>query len=295
MSKSNKLLAQFGEQINESLGQRDGGSLGLVDAPSTDRRFEGRRMARDTADIDIGLVVTDTQYRQHFDEAKLRELADSLQSSGQIQPIVVRWDGTRERYVVIAGERRLRAARLAGFKRIRCDVRDETLADEKVAEIQLAENCAREDLNPIERAQAFSDLTQRFGCTARDLAKRVGVNETTVTRHLKLLLLPDDVQVRVASGEVSYRIAREAARAPDDESRRLAVDAAMKDRGGESAAHTSTQASRSRARTGGTDRRVTVRSGTRFRITSPHALSPEELVDDVRSLLQRLEDDGVGQ
>lgn len=135
-----------------------------------------------------------------------------MNADGLIAPIVVRWEQPRSKYVIIAGERRYRAARLCGWKTITCDVKPDGIGVGEVAEIQLAENHARKNLNPIELARAFQDVVDKNGYTNRELAKRVGINETTVTRYVRLLSLPTDIQQKIAEGNISVGVAREAAR-----------------------------------------------------------------------------------
>ena len=305
MGKENRLLAQHGERIRESLGSRQGDPLELVGEKRSGAQFTGRKRAKGASEIDIGMIVAEEQYRKTFDHEKLERLAQSLKSAGQIQPIVVRWDAAKEKYVVVAGERRFRAAKLAGFERIRCDLRDENLSDEALAEIQLAENCAREDLNPIERAKAFRDMVHTFGCTAKDLAARVGLDPTTVSRHLRLLELPEDLQRDVASGKLPVSVAREAVRLGDDpaaqrELVRKVLDGAIdRDEAAEEVAalvgHGSPRR-RSARRSYATDRQFTLHGGGRLRLTSRLPIDGAQLLEDLRRLLVKLErEQGRGQ
>lgn len=130
-------------------------------------------------------------------------------------------------YVIIAGERRFRAAVLCGWTSIACDVKADDIGVGEIAEIQLAENHARKDLNPIELARAFQDVVQKNDYKVRDLARRMGVNETTVTRYVRLLSLPRDVQRRVAKGEISVGVAREAARLNGETAQRAFLEKAI--------------------------------------------------------------------
>ncbi len=162
----------------------------------------------------------DPQHREQFDEGDLKSLARDMQAQGLIQPIVVRWNATRRRYVVVAGERRYRAARLLGWKSIECRERPENMTAAEIAELQLAENFARSDLNPIELARAFQDVMTKNSWTARRLSARLGVNETTVTRQLRFLSLPEDIQQQLIRGEISKTTAREIARIKDESEQR---------------------------------------------------------------------------
>lgn len=139
------------------------------------------------------------QPRRAFPEATLKELADSVRASGVVQPILLRRaDG---RYQLVVGERRWRAARLVGLEKIPAVVRD--LTDEQALELSLTENLLREDLNPIEVALGLEALQQKHGLGHEEIAKRLGVNRSTVTNTLRLLRLPLELQEMVAKGELS--------------------------------------------------------------------------------------------
>lgn len=141
-----------------------------------------------------------SQPRQHFDEASLKRLAASLKSEGLMQPVIVRPIGGG-RYELVAGERRWRAAERAGLSELPAFVK--TLDDRQVAEWALIENLQREDLNPIERAEAFERLGEQFSLTHADIADRVGLERSTVTNLLRLLKLHPPVREMVARGQLS--------------------------------------------------------------------------------------------
>jgi len=158
------------------------------------------------------------QPRRHFDEDRLAELAESIRLHGVVQPGVV----TRsiEGFRLVVGERRCRAARLAGLETIPALVRE--LADQQVLEIALIENLQREDLNPIEEAQAFSYLLREHELTHEQLAERLGCSRPAISNALRLLTLPDEVRADLESGVLTPGHAR-AVLALDDEARRLAA------------------------------------------------------------------------
>jgi len=131
------------------------------------------------------------QPRQIFDDAGLQELAASIKSQGILQPVSVR-QGEDGRYELIAGERRWRAAQLAGLKRIPALVKETT--DRDLIELALVENLQRRDLNPIEAAQAYQRLLKEFHLTQEEIAKRVGKERSSVANHLRLLNLPGPIQ-----------------------------------------------------------------------------------------------------
>ena len=139
------------------------------------------------------------QPRKEFDEAQLKELSDSIAIHGVIQPlIVVKKD---DHYEIIAGERRWRAAKMAGLKEVPVIVKDYT--EREIAEISLIENIQRTDLNPIEEAQAYQKLIDDYGLTQEVLAERISKNRTVVTNGLRLLKLPQEVQAMMVEGKLS--------------------------------------------------------------------------------------------
>jgi len=151
------------------------------------------------------LVPNPGQPRKSFDEEELKELADSIKNYGIIQPIIAAnaGDGT---YIIIAGERRTRAARLAGLDTVPVIIRDYT--DQKRLEISLVENIQRTDLNPIEEAAAYKNLMDFSNLSQDELAARMGKNRSTVANALRLLKLPVEIQKSVEEGKVSSGHAR---------------------------------------------------------------------------------------
>ncbi len=171
------------------------------------------------------IAVNRRQPRREFDEEELQELAASIKALGMVQPVVVRplagAAGQGPHFELIAGERRLRAARLAGLTRVPALVR---AADELASlEIALAENVAREDLNAIEEAQAYRALVDEFGLTHEEVAHLVGRSRTAVSNLLRLLDLPDEVQAMVERGELSEGHARALLALPGHDDRRRAA------------------------------------------------------------------------
>lgn len=140
------------------------------------------------------------QPRKHFEEQALQELAESIQQSGIIQPLVVR-AVDNDRFRLIAGERRFRAAQRAGLKEVPVVVRDVT--DREAFTLALIENIQREDLNPLEEAEAYRHLTEDYGMTHEETAQRVGRSRVAVTNTLRLLSLAEDVRELVRQGKLS--------------------------------------------------------------------------------------------
>lgn len=140
------------------------------------------------------------QPRQVFDEAALESLASSLKQHGLIQPITVRKDGVG-RYELISGERRWRAAKLAGLSIIPAIVKE--IADQEMMEWALLENLQREDLNPIEKAKAYESLISEFSLTQEAIATRMGINRSSVSNFLRLLHLPVELWHEISEGRLS--------------------------------------------------------------------------------------------
>lgn len=144
------------------------------------------------------------QPRKTFDEDSLQELADSIKQFGLLQPILVQDKKTY--YEIIAGERRWRAAKIAGLKEVPVIVRE--LSDQEIVEISLIENIQREDLNPIEEAQAYKRLLTEFNLKQDEVAERVSKSRTAVTNSMRLLKLCDKVQKMIVDGMISTGHAR---------------------------------------------------------------------------------------
>lgn len=146
------------------------------------------------------------QPRMNLDEAGIEELKRSIQEKGVIQPIVVRrLEGGR--YQIVIGERRWRAVKEAGMETIPAIVRDVSSVEEMI-ELALVENIQREDLNPIDEANAYKVLMEECNLTQEEVAKRVGKDRSTIANLLRLLKLPDEVQERILDGELSMGHAR---------------------------------------------------------------------------------------
>ena len=162
-------------------------------------------LGSEPTEVDVDAIVPGPmQPRIHFDEDALKGLADSIRTQGIIQPLVVRRAG--DRFELIAGERRWRAARMAGLAKVPVVVKD--VPDKDLLEIALIENVQRENLNPIEEAQAYQRLIETVGLTQEALAARVGRDRSYITNYLRLLRLPEDLQKHVVSGQLSTGHAR---------------------------------------------------------------------------------------
>lgn len=155
--------------------------------------------------VDINLVEPNReQPRKHFDEDALQELSESIKQYGLIQPILVQ--DRKTYYEIIAGERRWRASKMAGLKKVPVIIRN--LSEQEIVEISLIENIQREDLNPIEEAQAYKRLLEEFHLKQDEVAERVSKSRTAVTNSLRLLKLCDEVQQMIISNMLSTGHAR---------------------------------------------------------------------------------------
>jgi ParB family chromosome partitioning protein len=167
------------------------------------------------------LTPNPRQPRTQIDEARLEDLAQSIRANGVIQPILVRKIG--DRHEIVAGERRWRAAQRAGLLRVPVTVRD--VPDEKLLEIALIENIQREDLNPIEEAQAYRRLTDELQLSQEEIASAVGKDRATIANCMRLLRLPAEVRNDLSSGALSMGHARALLALPDESAqRRVARD-----------------------------------------------------------------------
>jgi ParB family transcriptional regulator, chromosome partitioning protein len=178
-------------------------------------------------EIDLDLLEPNRfQPRVQFDEDRLAELAQSIRTNGVIQPILVR--KTARTYEIIAGERRWRAAQLAGLLKVPVVVKD--VPDERLLEVALVENIQRENLNPIDEALAYQRLGQEFGLTQDAIATAVGKDRSSVANFIRLLKLPVKAQQMVASGALQMGHAR-ALLAIEGDSRLLALAQQVVERG----------------------------------------------------------------
>ena len=201
MSNQTKRL---GRGLEALLGRPPGESANMAGTPS-----KITTVASPLTDAMLHLPVGDIdanpfQPRQDGDDVAIKELAASLKEHGLIQPIVVRFvDG---RYQLIAGDRRLRAARLAGWKTVPVQVREAD--DRQVAELAIVENLQRRDLNALEKATSFQQYLERWKCTQEELAGRLKIDRSTVANLIRLLELPSQIQDALRTGKITPGHAR---------------------------------------------------------------------------------------
>lgn len=223
-----KTLAKYGASMKSSLGfnRTPGTPAGMTPSSgAVGARMAGVINDREAAVIGVDRIASDPdQPRREFDDEALDRLADSLKGRGQLQNVVVYWSEDLGAYVLVSGERRWRAARKAGLATLRCKVLDRKPDDSDRLALQLIENCVREDLRPVEQANAFRALIEANGWSTRQLADALNMAQAKVVYALGLLDLPDDLRGRVDQGELAPRTAYEIGRLNRPEDQRALAD-----------------------------------------------------------------------
>ena len=315
MKTADRLSQTLGAHISESMGAKrvagtgtggagEGASpfpaAGVVHGGPGAEKYRGAARLKDAFAIELDRLAADpNQPRKEFDSEELDRLAASLKSRGQLQPVRVRYDAESNRWVIVTGERRYRAARLAGLPTLICVEAKGTLTGDEVLEDQLVENCLRENLKPIEQARAFKALLEKRGCSYRQLADALNISHQAVVRALALLELPADIQEKVDAGSVPASAAAEVARLDDETEQRALiarvesgvmtrdeVTRAVKTRSAKPAARKKSRPVRPPV----DDRPQRASNGVKVRIeaTSRHSLT--DVVSALREVADRLED-----
>src|SRR5262245_3211637 len=201
MVSTRRTLDALSNNLQESMGVRHTTFTSML-APAPETKDVGRRPLRNVGKIAIDRVMPDPdQPRIEFEENALERLALSIRDKGQLSPIRVRWAKDLTKWVIISGERRWRAAQRAGLKELDCYFDEADLTVSEILEQQLIENCLREDLQPIEEAEAFASLMKLNGWKGKQVAHVLRIPPSRVSRALALLDLPEEVQEKVASGQ----------------------------------------------------------------------------------------------
>ena len=216
-------LQELTEHVDESMGRRRSNVVGVPVtsdgpqySPVPNEKDIGRRPARSFGHLQLDRVIPDPdQPRRHFEDDDIKRLALSLQQTGQLHPIRVKWNEAHQKWVIISGERRYRAALIAELTTIDCSFQEAELAKSATLEQQLVENLLREDLNPLEEGRAYAELMELNGWNGKQLAASLNVTTSRVSRALSLLELPVDVQGRIQSGELSRSSAYELTKVRD--------------------------------------------------------------------------------
>ena len=231
MLTTRNTLERVAAQVEDSLGHREQEHRPKL-TPVPHPKDVGRRPLRSFARIDIGMVLADrNQPREEFAEEAIERLAKSISEKGQLSPIRVRWSDELAKWVIIAGERRWRAAQRARVPTIDCWCHEADLTESEILEQQLIENCLREDLQPVEEARAFARIMRINGWNGKQLAQALHVPAAKVSRALALLKLSTDIQQQVDAGRIAARSAYELSKLKDDQPRlelaRMAASGAL--------------------------------------------------------------------
>ena len=291
MATSRTLLSGLDAQLEESMGRR------LVElhptlSPVPQGKDVGRRPLGEFGRVTISQVIPDPgQPRVEFTEEALERLAKSIRDKGQLSPIRVRWSEELGKWLIIAGERRWRASQRADLTTIDCYFHEGDLNRSEVLEQQLIENLLREDLKPLEEANAFSDLMELNDWNGKQLAEALRLDPSKVSRSLALLRLPPDVQDEVESGAVSARAAYELSKLRDDNSkrelaRRVAVGKLTHDQ--------AVKAVRQRkgkplARPRGASRTFVSENGWKVTVSSPHKGTYHDIIQALQEAIDEAE------
>jgi len=161
-----------------------------------------------------------------IDPQELIEIADSIRENGVIQPLIITKDKESDKYFLIAGERRLKAAQLAGLKTVPIVIKESSPLE--MLELALIENIQRKDLNPLEEAYAFQQMIEEFGISQDEIAQKIGLNRVTITNKIRLLTIPEEVKEDILNGKLSEGHARALLGLKDNTSLIAAADLVIK-------------------------------------------------------------------
>ena len=186
----------------------------------------GNMFVRKTTDIPVSMIRTNKQQpRQIFGEEQLIELRDSIKEFGILQPLILKRQSDGE-YLLIAGERRLRAAAMAGLDRVPAIIRDAD--EEEINLIALVENIQRENLGYIEEAKAYKNIMEKYDMSQMELSEKLGKNQSTISNKIRILTLPEDIQELLAENRLTERHARALLKIEDNRIRKVILDKVIK-------------------------------------------------------------------
>ncbi len=195
----------LGRGLGSLFGDYENYEVPEVEKPEKQEKTVEVQTKEGVLEVEIGLIDrNEKQPRKNFDEKALKELAQSIKQHGIIQPLILNKSG--DRYVIVAGERRFRAARLAGLKKVPAIIKEYSKQEE--SEISIIENLQREDLNPIESARAINELINNYNLTQEVVADRIGKSRPAVANTLRLLTLPEAIIHLIEEGKLSAGHAR---------------------------------------------------------------------------------------
>jgi len=219
MGKLDALMKASAGIASESMGRPPAAptmSRASAPDPAGPDRFQGVVRSKAAAEVPLTKIAPDPdQPREDFDREALDRLAGSLKGRGQLQPIRVRWDEGRGLYVIVCGERRWRAAGMAGMTAMSCVIMEGPVSPGELLTIQVVENALREDLKPVEQARAFRSLMDLNGWSTHQAARELAVDQSSVVRSLALLDLPAAVQAQVEQGTLTPSAAYEVSKLDD--------------------------------------------------------------------------------
>ena len=296
MGKLDKLFGGGGggdSTTASNLGVRgEGHEVATLPAEAQDPKLRATKRDMSAKVILLSRIMAKKQVREDFDEEALKELAHSLKTIGQTQPCLVYWSEADDRYVIIAGERRFRAAKMAGLKSLDCKVHPNEPDEAELVELQFVENAIRTDLNPIEEAKSYGRLKELKGYSAVQLAERIGKHHSTVSRSLQLLGLPGEIQTQVAAGQIPMSVAREIVKLKDDDAQHEMANQYL---AGEL---TTTQAQQTTNKKAGKNRAAATRSkkfthkGLAVSAALKRGQTNADLINTLEAWLQKLRSDG---
>lgn len=181
---------------------------------------------RKTAEIPINMIkANEQQPRKIFGEEQLLELRDSIKEFGVLQPLILKKE-TDGKYMVIAGERRLRAAMMAGLDKVPAIIKE--VSEEEISLIALVENIQRENLGYIEEARAYKEIMEKYGISQLELSEKLGKNQSTISNKIRILSLPNEIQEMLIKNKLTERHARALLKIDDDRLRQVIVTKAVK-------------------------------------------------------------------
>jgi ParB family chromosome partitioning protein len=295
MGKTDALLREMGGNLAESIGVRTGTvqTFASPQKPQVGKASpkDGFTRDRSAGEMLLANIVPDPdQPRKEFEPGALERLSESIKARGLLQPLRVRWNPDLGRHVILVGERRYRAALLAGLTSVPCIFVENELTEAEVLEEQLVENLLREDLNPIEEAHSFKRYMEIVGCHAKDLAGLLKVAPSTVTRALSLLKLPGPIQEQVAAGEIPAKTGFEIAKLKDDSAQKAMAQQVVAENLTADDAAKVVRKTRGKplSRKKGTHETYRLAGGIKLVISSPKRHSREELAQVLEQLLGQL-------
>lgn len=293
-AKADKILEKYGSNISRAVAPRPGQAPAAAEAPPD--KYAGATRSRMFAEMPVDAIVADPQARTEFDPQELERLAASIQQFGQLAPIRVRRDEERGTWVVLVGERRLRACRLAGLERVRVEFVERAMNEADVLAEQVVENAVRADLLPVEQGRAYQRLMTLNEWNAQQLADTLGVEVTSVYRALGLLKLPEDVANKVDAGEIKPTAAYEISKLQNAaEQREVAERVAagvfdLKATTAEVARRRKIKSSQSKGKTRRpTEQKFRGTRGVKVVVQATARHGAEDIVADLREIADRLE------